>query len=322
MKVGITGASGFIGNHLLGEFQKRNWPIRVLQHQSRLREGIPCEVVVGDVRDPGSVRKFMEGMDTVFHLAAALGASLIADEDFAQINTEGTENVLKAAKEASVQRVIHFSSAGVLGTVTRGDIAGEEYPAQPKSVYDRTKLKAEQIVRQHATQGMNVVTIRPGWVYGPGDRRTFKLIKAIAQGRFMLVTRGEAKQTPVYIADLVRGVLLCAEQGKAGEIYHIAGDEVLQVREIVNTIALATGRRLPRLNLPLLPVKLAAQIIEKTFLLFKREAPLTTGNLAFFIHPKPLSIIKAKEDLGFSPRTDFKTGMTKTVAWCRENDWL
>ncbi|MFC2165134.1 NAD-dependent epimerase/dehydratase family protein [Acidobacteriota bacterium] len=322
MKVGITGASGFIGNHLLDEFKRRDWTIRVLQHQSRISKDFPCEVVVGDIRDSSSVHKFLEGLDMVFHLAAALGASLIAKEEFAQINTEGTKNVLKAAKEAGVQRVIHFSSAGVLGAVTRGDVAEEEYPAQPKNVYDRTKLMAEKIVRGQATGGMDVVTIRPGWVYGPGDRRTFKLIRAIARGRFMLVTRGEAKQTPVYIDDLVRGVMLCAERGKAGEIYHIAGEEALQVREIVETIASATGRHLPRLTLPLFPIKLTAQIMEKTFLLFKKEAPLTTGRLAFFIHPKPLSIIKAKEELGFLPQTDFTTGITQTVAWYREHGWL
>ncbi len=322
MKVGITGASGFLGSHLLGEFQRRKWSIRVLQHQNRIGKDIPCEVVVGDIRDPGSLGKFVEGIDTVFHLAAALGASLIAKEDFAQINTEGTENVLKAAKKASVQRVIHFSSAGVLGAVAKGEVADEDYPAQPKNVYDRTKLKAEQIALQYASEGMDVVTIRPGWVFGPGDKRTFKLIKAIARGRFILVTRGEARQTPVHINDLVRGALLCAEQGRAGEIYHIAGDEVLQIREIVDTIALASGRRLPRWNLPLLPIKLSAQIMEKSFLLFKKEAPLTQGKLAFFIHPKPLSITKAKEELGFSPQRDFRTGMTETVAWYRAHSWL
>jgi dihydroflavonol-4-reductase len=322
MKVGITGASGFIGSHLLQEFQRRNWPIRVLQHQSSIPGDIPCEVVTGDIRVPGTLQKFMEGLDMVFHLAAALGASLIPDEEFARINTWGTKNVLKAAKAAGVQRVVYFSSAGVLGAVTRGDVAEEEYPPQPKSVYDRTKLRAEKIARQHAKKGMEVITVRPGWVYGPGDRRTFKLIRAIARGRFILVTQGEAKQTPVHIDDLVPGALLCAEKGKAGEIYHIAGNEVLSVRQIVDTIALALGRRLPRWNLPLFPAKMAAQILDKAFRLFRREAPLTPGKLAFFIHPKPLSILKAKEDLGFSPRTDFKTGMTQTVAWYRDQGWL
>jgi len=322
MKVGITGASGFIGLHLLREFRRRTWPIRVFQHLSPIPKDIPCEVIKGDIRNPADLSKFMEGMDAVFHLAAALGASLIADADFARINTGGTENVLKTAREAGVQRVIHFSSAGVLGAVGRGEVADEEYPTEPKNIYDRTKLKAEHIVQEYAAGGMDAVTIRPGWVYGPGDRRTFKLIRAIARGRFILVTQGQAWQTPVYIDDLVQGALLCAEQGKTGKIYHIAGDEVLPVRDIINTIASSTGRRLPKMNLPLLPVKIAAHIMNKAFLLFKREAPLTPGKLSFFIHPKPLAITKAKQELGFAPRTDFKTGVTHTVNWYRDQGWL
>lgn len=322
MKVGITGASGFIGGHLLQEFQRRNWKIRVLQHKSPIRMDIPCEVLAGDIRDPVSVRKFMKGIDTVFHLAAALGASLIADEEFARTNIEGTQNILNAAIEARVQRVIHFSSAGVLGAVTEGDVADESYPPNPKNVYDRTKLEAERLVLQHTVEGLDAVTIRPGWVYGPGDRRTFKLIRAIARGRFVLVTRGEAWQTPVHIEDLISGVLLSAEKGRAGEIYHIAGDEVLPVREIANAIALATDRRLPRWHLPLLPTRLGSQFLERIFRIFKREAPLTPGKLAFFIHPKPLAITKAKEELEFSPQIDFKKGIAQTVTWCREQGWI
>jgi len=322
MKIGITGASGFIGSHLLGEFQRRNWPMRILQHQSQIRGDIPCDVVVGDIRDAGAVHEFSEGLDTVFHLAAALGATIISHEDFSRINAEGTKNILEAAREAGVQRVIHFSSAGVLGAVRRGDVAGEDYPTQPKNIYDRTKLKAEQIAGRYAAEGMNVVTVRPGWVYGPGDKRTFKLIKAIARGRFILVTRGDTWQTPIHIDDLVRGALLCAVKGRAGEIYHLAGDQVLEVRKIVDAIALAAGRRFPHLNLPLLPVKFTAQIMEKAFLLFRREAPLTPGKLAFFSQPKPLSIAKAKAELGFTPQMDFGTGIKQVVAWYREQGWL
>ena len=322
MKVGITGASGFIGGHLLREFHKRNWQMRVLQHQSPIPKDVPCEVFTGDIRDLDSVRNFLEGIDMVFHLAAALGASLIPDEEFNRINAGGTQNILNAAKEVGVQRVIHFSSAGVLGAVKQGDVADERYPPHPKSAYDRTKLNAERLVLQYADEGLEAVAIRPGWVYGPGDKRTFKLIRAIARGRFILITRGEAWQTPVYIDDLISGALLAAEQGQAGEIYHMAGNEVMPVREIVSAIASATNRRLPRWHLPLLPTKLGAQLLERMFCLFKREAPLTPGKLAFFIHPKPLSITKAKEELGYSPRTDFKTGIIQTVAWCREQGWL
>ena len=336
MKVAITGASGFIGRHLLVEFQRRQWPVRALQHRSPLASNAPHETVVGDIGDSdapyqivagdigdsAALKQLTQGADMLFHLAAALGASLISEEDFFRINVEGTRNALEAAKANRVKRVIHFSSAGVLGAVKEGEVADELYPARPRNIYDSTKLEAEKEALRFAGEGMDMVIVRPGWVYGPADRRTFKLIKAIAKGRFALVTRGEAWQTPIYIDDLVQGVLLCAERGFSGEVYNIAGDEVLPVREIAAAIAEVTQRRLPSFTLPLLPVKTAAKIMEKAFALFKKESPLTTGRLAFFIHPKPLSIAKAAKELGFAPRVDFKTGMMQTVAWCKDHDWL
>ncbi|MBN1223113.1 MAG: NAD-dependent epimerase/dehydratase family protein [Candidatus Aminicenantes bacterium] len=322
MNIAITGASGFIGRRLLREFRRRQWNVRALQHRISVDSNDPSEVVEGDITDPGALKALTEGTDILFHLAAALGARLISEKDFFRVNAAGTKNVLDAAKANGVRRIIHFSSAGVIGSVKMGEVADENYPKAPKNIYDSTKLEAEKLALEYAAAGLDVVILRPGWVYGPGDRRTFKLIHAIAKNRFVLVTKGDAWQTPVHIDDLIRGVLLCAEKGEAKEIYHIAGDEVLSVKRIVAAIASATENRLPAFTLPLWPVKAAAGIMEKTFALFGKEAPLTTGRLAFFIHPKPLSIAKAKKELGFLPQIDFKSGIAQTVSWCKSNGWL
>ena len=143
---------------------------------------------------------------------------------------------------------------------------------------------------------LDVVVVRPGWAYGPGDRRTFKLIKAVAKKRFILVTKGSTRLTPVYIHDLIEGVLLCAKKPNGGEIFHLAGPEVLSVKDVVNIIGEAVGAQIPRFTLPLFPMKIAAWSMEKTFSFFRREAPLSLGKLGFFVHPKPLSIQKAKKD--------------------------
>ena len=167
-----------------------------------------------------------------------------------------------------------------------------------------------------------MVVVRPGWVYGPGDRRTFKLIKAIAAEKFILLTKGDVCQTPVYIDDLVRGILLCAEKGEAGEIYHLAGKEALTVEEITTMIAQAAGTKFLRIPLPSLFLKLAAWKLEFFFNLLGKEAPLTRGKLAFFVHPKPLSIQKARGRLDYEPEWDFAAGIASTFAWYRKNGWL
>lgn len=326
MRVFITGASGFIGHVLMQVCFQRQWDVRVLQHNRPLQGEFPSkheyDVVEGDITDPISLEGLFEGVDIVFHCAAALGASILSVNDFFRINAGGTKNVLQTAKDAGVTKIVHFSSAGVLGSVKKGEVADEDYAPSPQNSYDRSKLEGENIARHFAEEGMNVVIVRPGWVYGPGDRRTFKLIKAIAKKRFILVTKGETSQTPIYIDDLVDGVFLCAEKGQRDHIYNIAGSEVLPVKDIVTTIASAAGTKIPPISLPLLPVKLAASVLERSFSLLKKEAPLTRGKLSFFIHPKPLAIQKAKQNLGYAPKINFLEGISQTVEWCKAHNWL
>jgi nucleoside-diphosphate-sugar epimerase len=322
MKAFITGASGFIGNHLAEELLRRKWQVSALVHERDLPQPQRYRIFRGDIKESGFLKDIFRDTDVLFHLAAALGGARISRREYFQTNAEGTANVLKAAQEVRIKRVIHFSSAGVLGSVKENRAVEEDYPPSPQDVYDRTKLEAERIALRSAKEGSDVVVVRPGWVYGPGDRRTFKLIKAIATRRFILPTRGTKRQTPVYIDDLIQGILLAMEKGKAGEIYHLAGSELLPVRKMVSCIAQAAGVKLACFPLPILPLKTAAFISEKIFALLKKEAPLTRGKLAFFIHPKPLSIRKAIEELGFSPRTGFEDGMYRTLEWYRKNAWL
>lgn len=322
MKAFLTGASGFIGSHLMSEFHQKKWDLGVLSHRRTLPPTIRYQAVHADVTDDAALKKALEGYEIVFHMAAALGGSLIKKSEFFRINVQGTQALFEAAKSAGVKRVIHFSSAGVLGAVKKNEIADETYTRRPLTAYDKSKQQGEDIALDFANQGLQVVVIRPGWVYGPGDRRTFKLIKAIAHKRFLLVAKGRAWQTPIYIKDLIDGILLSADKGKSGEIYHLAGNEVLTVQQMTETIADITESKIFPISLPSIPSKMAAWVMEKGFRLFHKEAPLTPGKLAFFLHPKPLAIHKAQEQLGFSPKTDFYSGMESTVAWYRQHEWL
>lgn len=322
MRAFITGASGFVGTHLVNKLLKNNWSVRILIHKNNISDSKNCEVILGDIGERKVLEDALKETDVLFHLAAALGGSLIDRNEFYRINAAGTKNVLDAAFKAGVKKAVHFSSAGVLGAVRNNEAVDEAYPTHPISPYDLSKLEGENIALNKAKEGKPVLVIRPGWVYGPGDRRTFKLIRAIARKKFILVTRGQARQTPVFIDDLLQGVLQCVEQGRDGEIYNIAGNEALTVRHIVENIAAATNSTIPKLTLPLFPTKVAAWKLEKAFRLFKKEAPLTSGKLAFFIHPKPLSIQKAARELGYVPQTLFQEGMAQTVNWYREQGWL
>lgn len=322
MRAFITGASGFIGTHLVNELLARGWEVRVIIHKHPLPPANHLEAVTGDLSDLHDLERSLQNTDAVFHLASALGSAQISDKEFQTINAAGTEAVLSAAGAAGVKTVIHFSSAGVLGSVLETRPVDEGYPPHPLDAYDQSKLEGERIALEHAKRGLDVRVIRPGWVYGPGDRRTFKVIKAVARRRLPMVTKGEALQSPVFIDDLIEGTLRCLEKGRRGEVYHVAGPETLSVRDMIRAIASAAGVKPPRLRLPLGPTKVAAAGLHAIFRIFHREAPLTPSRLAFFLRSKPLDIGKAVLELGYKPRVPFAEGIGRTIAWYREKGWL
>jgi len=322
MRAFVTGASGFIGSSLAESLIEKGWSVRALVHQSPLRRPGGVEVVRGDIRDPGPWKETLRGTDVLFHLAAAVGFSRLSEDGFLEVNARGTEALFRAAKDAGVRKTVHVSSAGVIGSVKKGLVAAEDYAPNPRTTYDRTKLEAERVALRFAAEGMDLVVVRPGWAYGPGDRRTFKLIEAINRGRFALVAADSGSQTPVYIDDLVRGLRLTAEKGRTGEIYHLTGNEILTVREMASAIAEACGARIPKVALPKWSAIAAAWVLEKAFAPFGKEAPLNRSRLSFFLHPKALSNEKARKELGFEPAVDFRTGTKKAIAWYREQGWL
>lgn len=322
MRAFVTGASGFIGSHLTRALKTNGWDVRALVHSTPIAEIPGITSVTGDILDVMALEKAMAGVDTVFHLAAAVGSVVIDPHMFLKVNVSGTEAVLAAAGRAGVGRVVHFSSIGVLGAVKAGDIADEDYPAAPRTLYDQTKFAAEAAVRRAAADGLDVVIVRPGWVYGPGDRRTFKFISAICRRKFALIADAPGRQTPVYIDDLITGTLLAAEKGLPGAVYHLAGDEILTAEEMARIVAAACGVAGTRLKLPKGPTLAAAFILEKAFGLMGKETPLNRGKLAFFLDPKAMSSARAKKELGYAPATDFGTGIARAIAWYRENGWL
>jgi len=322
MRAFVTGGSGFIGGHLIESLVGRGVEVRALVHRSPLRFDDRVETVQGDICDQEMLSEALKGTDFLFHLASALGSSAIGRDKFRRINAQGTENILASARSAGVGRTIHVSSAGVFGAVKKGETAAESMPPKPVTIYDKTKLEGEEAALRFAREGLDVVVVRPGWAYGPGDKRTFKLMKAICGGRFVMATRGRSFQTPVYIDDLVKGILLAGEKGRKGEVYHLAGGEIMTVRGMAEEIAVACGRTLPRFYLPLMPARLAALFLELAFVPLCREPPLSRSKLSFFIHSKPLSIDKARGDLGYVPEVDFKSGLARTISWYRSQGWL
>jgi dihydroflavonol-4-reductase len=321
MRVALTGATGFIGSHLVDSLLERRWKIRIFRHL-RSPHRSEVEVFTGRIDQVEDLLPFCEGADFVFHLASAMGSAQLEAKEFYRINVEGTKALLEAARKSGVKRFLQVSSAGVLGAVPEGFVADENYPPHPLTLYDRTKWLAEKLALEATRDGLDVVVVRPGWVYGPRDRRTFKLIRAIKRGLFFMAGDGRGRQTPVWVGDLIQGLLLAAEKGTRGEIYHLAGQEILRVKEMARQIASACQVKFRPISLPVLPLKLAACGLDQVGLWLRREMPLNSSRLSFFLHSKPLAIDKAQKELGYSPRINFSLGIIQAVSWYQEQGWL
>jgi dihydroflavonol-4-reductase len=317
-EVAVTGASGFIGAHLVEFLLSKGLDVRVLIHHTDL----PLNVIRyrGSILDRKGLEKFLAGVDLVFHMAAALGSRGLSRREFYAINRTGVTNVLSSAHKMGVKRIVLYSSAGVYGK-TSGLVPLEEGdPLNPVDIYERSKRAGEDAALAFKGK-VHWNIIRPGWVYGPGDKRTFKLIRQIDRGPFFIAGKGVIKHSPIYIRDLIRASWEVAQRGPAGEIFN-AGGAAVSVEEMVRIIARVLEKNSTSCRMPLWLTLPAAWMCEKLFAMAGKEGPLTTAKLAFFLRGKPLDSSKISRLLGVDFPTGFEEGISRTIEWYRENGWL
>lgn len=316
--VGVTGASGFIGRELVKFLKNKGFKVRVLINKTDLNMNV--EKFYGSIHESNILKKFLDGVDILFHLAAALGNRIISDDEFNYINRDGTESVLRIASKMGVKRVVYFSSAGVYGKSSGIVSLKETANLNPIDIYERSKLEGEKVSFSFVDR-VDLSIIRPGWVYGEGDRRTFKLIKQINSGFFFIPGQGNVKHSPIYIGDLLEATLAVALKGSRGEIYNIGGKPI-SVKNMVKEISMILDKKLLPLCIPISLVYPVAYTMEKLFSCFGKEALLTTSKLAFFMRGKPLNSDKIKDELGVNIGTYFLDGIKKAIQWYKGVKWL
>jgi nucleoside-diphosphate-sugar epimerase len=276
------------------------------------------ELVAGDLTNEGLAAALVAGVDVVYHLASAHLDVSRPDSYYHLVNVTATEALLKASQAAGVKRFVHCSTNGVVGDV-RGLPADERTPGAPSNIYERTKLLGEQaVLRFQRATGFAVVIARPAWVYGPRCPRTARLLRTIRKGQFVMFGSGKTLRHPIYVADAVRGLELCAERGRAGEIYFLAGERTVSLNELVRTMADAQGVRRPFVHLPL-PLGLAAAYgTQAVFGALGRRPPISRRTLDFYMKNNAYSTAKAQRELGFVPKIDFASGLKQTLAAAQE----
>ena len=324
----ITGATGFVGPHLIKKLTSRGHTCRCLVRPGSEKKipDIPgVQVISGDITHPESLTGVADNVDCLLHLAT-LGhtANYTVTEDmFEAINVSGTRNVMLEALRAGVPRVVHCSTVAAMGICTDNP-ATEESACRPHHPYGRSKLKAEHIVQELVRQNhLPAVIVRFSMVYGPGDPRdVLKLTRLALKGLFPKIGR-RSKLTPlIHVEDAVDGLLLAAEKGRAGEIYLLTNREALPFDEIRKIILQALGVRRPPLYLPEWLALSFANGIEKLYETLDKTPPVARKNIESTLADRVFSSEKAQRELGFSPNIDPVQGLTDTVQWYRQNGWV
>ncbi len=324
MKVLVTGGTGFIGSHLMENLISKNWEIKALARRTsdiNFLKRLNVEIFYGDLLNPESLNDVAEDIEIVYHLAGALGAREVSDKAVRDINVCGTENLLKACLKCDIKRFIHFSTTGVFGAVSNPPV-DETCSFNPTTVYERSKVEGEKIVNEYLEEIPSTI-VRPGLVYGPRDMsNVLKLIHAINNNMFWIIGGGNNLLSPIYVADLVRGVELITEEKRAiGESYIIASEEPISLKEFVGTIAKALEKTVPRFHIPVWMAKSVGLFFEFSSRIVGFDPPLTSNRVDFLTKHRAYDISKVKK-LGFEQKIGLEEGMELAINWYKKNGFL
>jgi len=320
----VTGGTGFLGRHLVPTLCRAGFhPIRVLTrhpHKNNWLKRYPgVEIVAGDLLDAQTIRRAVDGCRYVIHAGGMFRFWVPDDEKvFFDTNARGTEHVLMACSKAQVERVIHISTAAVIGQPDSDKIVDETHPPRPADAYQQSKLRAERIAERFYTEErLPVIILRPGAYYGPLGEYAFNRLffRDPMRGIIMQVSGGQHIIFPAYISDVAQGVILALKHGRIGEIYNICGDWVTH-REAFDIVCEEARLPWPRLPIPSWMGIAAARVLEAISTITRRE-PFWPLNLRSYVYNNwRVSSDKARRELGFQP-TDFREGAKRTIAWYR-----
>lgn len=317
----VTGATGAVGPHVVSAMRDAGYSVRTLSIDSPPAVSWPNDVesLTGDVTNTSEVKSAMEGVDSVIHLAALLhivNPSPALQEKYERINVGGTATVIAAAIKAGVRRVILFSTIAVYGP-SDGQIITEDTTPNPDTFYAQTKLAAERIVLEAiGSDGKQIGSVlRLGAVYGSRIKGNYqRLLQSLVRGRFLPVGRGTNRRTLVYVKDVAHAAILALQDSTAaGKKFNVSDGEFHTLKEIIETMCQALGRKPPCMSLPAGPVRIAAGVVEDLAGIVGIKPPIMRAVIDKYTEDIAVDSRLIQQKLGFMPQYNLLTGWKDAV---------
>ncbi len=327
MKALVTGATGCVGSNLAELLVSKGHRVRALVRpgsDTSFLESIGVDLWRGDITDKESLAGAVDGMDIVFHCAAAV-SDWESLEELRRVNVHGLELLLTACAAARVKKCVYMSSMVVLG-MDRQDNLDESAPlVRTGDNYNATKIEAEELLRDFAKRiGLAVTIIRAPYVYGPRDRQMLpRVLTYLKNGKYAYVGGGGNPFTLVYAKNCAEGLILAAESTRsAGQIYNITDGVSVTRKELITRIADGMGLPRPRMNIPYPLARALCALCELTAKVLRLKSPplLNRFRLKFMYTPLTFDISKARRELGYGPSIPFERAIQETIEWFKSRD--
>jgi dihydroflavonol-4-reductase len=322
----VTGATGFLGSHITRKLVERGDEVRTLLRKTSNTiniDDLDVEKVYGDVTDIDSVRKAVDGCDTLYHAAGLVSFKQADYDKMEEVNVRGTNNVLTAAMEAGVRKAVYTSSVAAIGLKPGKEPADEETPFDPGSTdieYILSKYRAEREALKFVEKGLPLVIVNPSIVTGAGDVyvSTSGIILWYCKRRLPGYTDGGINL--VDAEDVALGHLLAEEKGRVGEKY-ILSNRNITIKELFEVLEKVTGIPRPKLKIPYFLAYAGAYIAELIGISAPNYVAMDVDSIKGSKYYWYFDNSKAVNELGFSPRPLEET-IESTVNWFRENGYI
>lgn len=328
IKALVTGGAGFIGSHLVRLLVKEGVQVRVLVRDLRslkTLEGVEIDPVLGDLRDPEFLRKLCQGCDTLFHTAGLYQFWSADPKEFYASNVEGTRNILTAAMQAGVGKVVYTSTVGTIRYPKDPYFPSDEscFPTDHDlhNDYKRSKFQAEQIALDFANRGLPVVIVNPSTPFGAYDVKptpTGKIIVDFLRGKIPAFLN--TGLNVIDVEDVAWGHWFAAQKGRIGERY-ILGNLNISLQEIYQLLARLTGRRAPLFRIPYSIAWGVGAVSETMAKLFHTPPQVPLGAVRMAKYFMYFNVDKARAELGL-PQSPIEPAFQKAISWFETNGYL